>query len=71
MARPKPPLTGKIAALVRDALNLNDKRHKCRTPAEADSCQRQMDAIDREIDRLVYELYDLTTDEIGAIEGGV
>jgi len=30
--------------------------------------QRQIDATDRQIDRLVYELYDLTDDEIRIVE---
>jgi hypothetical protein len=31
--------------------------------------QRQIDATDREIDRLVYDLYGLTKDEIAIVEG--
>lgn len=30
---------------------------------------RQIEATDRQIDRLVYELYGLTEDEIGIVEG--
>jgi hypothetical protein len=30
--------------------------------------QRQIDATDREIDRLVYDLYDITTEEIAVVE---
>jgi hypothetical protein len=29
---------------------------------------RRIDAADRQIDRLVYELYDLTEEEIGIVE---
>ncbi|KPL11737.1 hypothetical protein AMJ85_03190 [candidate division BRC1 bacterium SM23_51] len=32
--------------------------------------QRQIAATDREIDRLVYDLYDLTEDEIRIVEEG-
>ena len=32
--------------------------------------QRQVDSTDREIDRLVYELYGLTEEEIRIVEGG-
>lgn len=32
--------------------------------------QRQIEATDRQIDRLVYELYGLTADEIRVIEEG-
>jgi len=31
--------------------------------------QRQIDATDQEIDRLVYELYDLTDEEIAIVKG--
>jgi len=31
--------------------------------------QRQIDATDRKIDKLVYELYDLTPEEITIVEG--
>jgi len=31
--------------------------------------QRVIDVTDRDIDRLVYELYDLTEEEIGIVEG--
>lgn len=31
--------------------------------------QLQIDATDRQIDRLVYELYGLTEEEIGIVEG--
>ncbi len=33
------------------------------------SLQRQIDATDRQIDRLVYELYGLTEEEVGIVEG--
>ncbi len=33
--------------------------------------QRQINATDREIDRLVYELYELTPEEIKIVEGEV
>ena len=36
---------------------------------EAELYQRQIDATDREIDRLVYNLYGLTEKEIGIVEG--
>jgi hypothetical protein len=31
--------------------------------------QRQIDATDKQIDRLVYELYELTEEEIAIVEG--
>ena len=32
--------------------------------------KRQIDATDRQIDKLVYELYGLTDEEIKIVEGG-
>jgi hypothetical protein len=40
------------------------------TPNEKTMLQRQIEATDHEIDRLVYELYDLTVDEIKIVEAG-
>ncbi len=40
-----------------------------RTPTDRDSLERQIAATDREIDRLVYELYGLTEEEIRIVEG--
>jgi len=36
---------------------------------ERTSVQRQIDATDAEIDRLVYDLYGLTAEEIAIVEG--
>lgn len=40
-----------------------------RTPHEQTALQRQIEAPDRQIDALVYELYGLTEEEIGIVEG--
>ena len=40
-----------------------------RTPPERTVLQNQIDATDAQIDRLVYELYGLTDDEIAIVEG--
>ena len=37
-------------------------------PANKIAIQREIDAIDRQIDQLVYELYGLTDDEIRMVE---
>ncbi len=41
------------------------------TPIEKIQLQRQIDATDAEIDRLVYELYGLTDEEIRIVEESV
>ena len=40
------------------------------TPSEKTMLQRQIEVTDREIDRLVYELYELTEEEIKIVEAG-
>jgi hypothetical protein len=37
-------------------------------PSDQTAIQRQIDATDRQIDQLVYELYGLTDDEIRIVE---
>ena len=37
-------------------------------PTDKTAVQRQIDATDRQIDQLVYELYGLTEDEISIVE---
>ena len=44
------------------------KTLRLRTPMAKELLQRQIDATDRQIDRLVYELYGLTEEEIGIVE---
>ncbi|MCX6565019.1 MAG: N-6 DNA methylase, partial [Candidatus Aminicenantes bacterium] len=50
-------------------LNLHKTLALARTSQEKALLQRQIDATDREIDQLVYELYGLTKDEIKIVEG--
>jgi len=39
-----------------------------KTPDEKNAIQRQIDATDKQIDQLVYELHALTDDEIQIVE---
>jgi type I restriction-modification system DNA methylase subunit len=55
--------------LVDQMLSLNKELQKTRTEHDRQIIQRQIDATDRQIDRLVYELYGLTEDEIKIVEG--
>ena len=58
-----------MVELVERMLDLNKRLQKAITAHEKDSLQRQIDATDRQIDRLVYDLYELTDAEIKIIEG--
>jgi hypothetical protein len=58
-----------MVSLVDAILALNRQLAAARTGDEKTSIQRLIDATDNEIDRLVYDLYDLTEEEIGIVEG--
>ena len=49
-------------------LDLHRQLTAAKTPVDQTAIQRQVDATDREVDRLVYELYGLTDDEIRMVE---
>ncbi len=51
-------------------LSLQEKLGQARTGADQKSLQRQVEALDAEIDRLVYELYELSAEEIAIVEKG-
>ena len=49
-------------------LDLHKPLHAARTAQDKTAIQRQLGSPDAQIDRLVYELYDLTDDEIRIVE---
>ena len=59
----------RMVALVEAMLDLHRKLAAAVTDQEKTVFQRQIVATDRQIDRLVYELYGLTEEEIGIVEG--
>jgi hypothetical protein len=59
----------RMVQLVEQMLALHRQMAESRTGHETNSTQRQIDAADRQIDRLVYELYGLTEEEIAVVEG--
>lgn len=58
-----------IVSFVSSLINLNEKLMLAKTDHEKTLTQRQIDATDKQIDKLVYELYDLTEEEIAIVEG--
>jgi len=50
-------------------LDLHKQIAAAKTPVEKTRIQRQIDTTDHDIDKLVYELYDLTEEEIKIVEG--
>lgn len=58
-----------MVALVDQMLSVHKQLPSTKTPHEKEALQRQIDATDQQIDRLVYELYGLTEEEIKVVEG--
>ncbi|MBM4314502.1 MAG: restriction endonuclease subunit M, partial [Deltaproteobacteria bacterium] len=58
----------RMVALVDEMLALHRRLTAARTDHEQTNLKRQIDAADRRIDRLVYDLYNLTDDEIRIVE---
>jgi len=58
----------KIKRLVDSILALHKHKTEAKIQTEQDLIQRQIDAADREIDKLVYELYSLNEKEIRIVE---
>ena len=59
----------RLGALAEQMLVLNEKLSLTNAPHEKTRFQRQIEVTDREIDRLVYDLYELTEEEIAIVEG--
>jgi type I restriction-modification system DNA methylase subunit len=73
LALPFPEITrgincDQLVKLVNQMIDLHKQLLKVKTPHEKESLQRQIDATDKHIDQLVYELYGLTEDEIKIVE---
>ena len=59
----------KMITLVERMLALHKKLDAATIPGDKALYQRQIEATDRQIDALVYELYGLTEEEIRVVEG--
>jgi hypothetical protein len=62
-------LHDELVSLVEGMLGLHERLAAARTGDEKVRLQRQIEATDAQIDRLVYDLYGLTEEEIGIVEG--
>ena len=59
-----------MVQLVEQMLELHKRQAARKSQSDHDLYQRQIDATDREIDKLVYELYGLNNVEIKIVEEG-
>jgi hypothetical protein len=62
-------LHDKMVSLVGNMLNLHKHLVEAKLPQTKTAIQRHIDATDKQIDRLVYELYGLTEEEIKVVDG--
>jgi predicted type IV restriction endonuclease len=65
---PTPNAKSHLPAMVEQMLALHQQLPEAKTSHEQTLIQRQIDATDRQIDKLVYELYGLTPEEIAIVE---
>jgi hypothetical protein len=61
----------KLVALVDSMLELQKKHQEARMEQDKERYERQIKFVDAQIDRLVYDLYGLTEDEIKVVERNV
>ena len=59
----------RMVTLVGQMLELHKRLHVATSQVDCQMYQRQIDTTDAEIDRLVYEMYSLTAEEIAVVEG--
>jgi len=57
-----------IIKLVEEIIDLNNNLHGSKTPHEKKLLEKQIEANDKKINNMVYELYGLTDEEIEIIE---
>ena len=58
----------RMVNLVERMLDLHKRVDKSKNPNDRELIQRQIDSTDKEIDKLVYELYGLNEEEIKIVE---
>jgi len=58
-----------MVKMVKHMHSLHQKLTDAKSPQTKTILQRQVEATDRQIDKLVYRLYDLTDEEIKIVEG--
>jgi hypothetical protein len=58
----------RIVSLVGRMLDLHKQWAAAKNPNDKTRTEREIEATDRQIDQLVYEVYGLTEEEIGVVE---
>ncbi len=63
------PLQIKIISFVEQILISTKQLYKAKTESDKNYLERKCESLDNQIDKLVYELYGLTEEEIKIVEG--
>ena len=63
-------ISERLVSYVDSLIQMNKQIKLSLISIDRERMQRQIEAADRQIDRLVYELYGLSEDEIRVVEGG-
>jgi hypothetical protein len=58
----------KMVKLVKQMLDLNKRKAEAKDAGEQERLQRVIDSTDQQIDALVYELFELTPEEVAIVE---
>ncbi len=66
---PSPKSTQEFWLIMTHVRHVMSELQSAKTLQEKESVQRQVESTDGAIDKLVYELYGLTEEEIGIVEG--
>lgn len=59
----------RIVSLVEQMLSLHKRLADAKMASDKKTIEQQIKVTDRQIDQLVYELYELTDEEIAIVEG--
>jgi Cys-tRNA synthase (O-phospho-L-seryl-tRNA:Cys-tRNA synthase) len=59
----------KLVALVESMLELQKKYHDAKMEGDKELYERQIKIVDAQIDRLVFDLYGLTEEEVKVVDG--
>ncbi|MBN2267116.1 MAG: hypothetical protein JW725_02125 [Candidatus Babeliaceae bacterium] len=59
----------KLVSLVESMLELQKKHHDAKMERDKELYERRIKIVDAQIDKLVYELYGLTEEEVKVVEG--
>ena len=67
--KPRPEVERQAGELVDKMMSLQERYHEAKTEAEREQVGEQIEAVDREMEGLVWGVYGLTEEEVGVVKG--